>query len=500
MGVPGFFAWLLKQDIKKSIILKELTDKKIQGLYLDSNCLFHPQCFKLLSFYPNETDITKLENLMIKRIINYINYLIDYVKPTDLIYIAVDGVAPVAKINQQRKRRYKSVIDNQIKYNLQRKYHIPHNESWSNIVITPGTDFMIKLDKALCKLKASNSKIIYSSYKEPGEGEHKILQYIKNNIKPDTEDYNVIYGLDADLIFLTFASGVKNLFLLRELQHLDKNHKEKDTLNHPVTDVAEQLCYVSIDNTINTLNQYIIDKLAVSKLIDSELTNFRDDFIFICYFLGNDFIPHIPSIDIKKGGMDMIINAYVHAIERTDEYIIQDKTKLLLNPVTFKLFLSYLVDEENKYFKETLPRYYSKKKYCQATNNYDIEMWELDNMINLERFMKIDPKSLELDPFFLTSPQVALDESKVKYYITCNKPLIYLIRNKINFNKTVYLSSIVCGIKNNNEFTIPLTNKNIFNYSDSDLFCFRSGGALEAAEDMYKDFLIIKKILNSEEG
>ena len=93
-----------------------------------------------------------------------------------------------------------------------------------------------------------------------------------------------------------------------------------------------------------------------------------------------------------------------------------------------------------------------------------------------------------------------LIESKVKYYITCNKPLIYSIRNKINFNKTVYLSSIVCGIKNNNQFTIPLTDKNIFNYSDSDLFCFRSGGALEAAEDMYKDFLIIKKILNSEEG
>ena len=182
MGVPGFFAWLLKQDIKKSIIIKELVGKQIQGLYLDSNCLFHPQCFKLLSFYPGETDVNKLENLMIKRIINYINFLIDYVKPTELIYIAVDGVAPVAKINQQRKRRYKSVIDNQIKYNLQRKYHIPHNESWSNIVITPGTEFMIKLDKALCKLKASNKKIMYSSYQEPGEGEHKILQYIKKNI------------------------------------------------------------------------------------------------------------------------------------------------------------------------------------------------------------------------------------------------------------------------------------------------------------------------------
>ena len=418
MGVPGFFAWLLKQDIKKSIVLKNI-NKKISGLYLDSNCLFHPQCFKLLSYYPNETSITKIEDMMIKRIINYINYLINYVNPTDLIYIAVDGVAPVAKINQQRKRRYKSVIDNDIKFNLQRKYKIPHNESWSNIVITPGTNFMIKLDKALNKLKQSNTKIIYSSYKESGEGEHKILQYIKNNINKNTENINVIYGLDADLIFLTFASEVNNLYLLRELQHLDKKFKENDSKDkHPVSDVNEELCYVSIDNTIQTLNECITNKLAINKdfINIQNLNNFKNDFIFICYFLGNDFIPHIPSIDIKKGGMDLIIDAYVHAIERTGEYLIQDKTNLVINPVTFKLFLNYLVDEETKFFKITLPKHYSKQKYCNLTNDYEIDLWELDNMIDINRFIKISKKELELDPFYLTSSQVNFDKSKSKYY------------------------------------------------------------------------------------
>jgi 5'-3' exonuclease len=436
MGVPGFFAWLLKQDLKKSIVLKNIT-KQPKGLYLDSNCLFHPQCFKLLSYYHNETNITKLEDMMIKRIINYINYLINYVNPSEVIFIAVDGVAPVAKINQQRKRRYKSVIDNDIKFNLQRKYKIPHNESWSNIVITPGTNFMIKLDKALNKLKQINKKIIYSSYKEPGEGEHKILQYIKNNVDKTTEDINVIYGLDADLIFLTFASEVNNLYLLRELQHLDKKFKENDSKDkHPVTDVNEYLCYVSIDNTIQTLNEYITNKLVMNKEFTDikNLNNFRNDFIFICYFLGNDFIPHIPSIDIKKGGMDLVIDAYVHAIERTGEYLIQDKTNLIINPVTFKLFLSFLVEEETKFFKITLPKYYSKQKYCNLTNDYEIDLWELDNMIDIDRFIKINKRDLELDPFYLTSPQIELDNSKSKYYSR------YF---NVNFNQEHQVSKIV---------------------------------------------------------
>jgi 5'-3' exonuclease len=111
MGVPGFFAWLLKNNTHNNIILHSLHN--INALYFDANCLFHPKCFDILKLHSQETDIVRLEDLMIKRIIKYIDYIINFVKPSDLIYIAVDGVAPVAKINQQRKRRYKSVIDNE---------------------------------------------------------------------------------------------------------------------------------------------------------------------------------------------------------------------------------------------------------------------------------------------------------------------------------------------------------------------------------------------------
>lgn len=219
MGVPGFFVWLMKHNTHNNIISNKLDN--IQNLYFDANCLFHPKCFDILKLHSGITDIDKLEELMIKRIIKYIQYIIDFVKPSDKIFIAVDGVAPIAKINQQRKRRYKSVIDKEYQDNLNKKYNINKNNVWSNIVITPGTKFMIKLDKELEKFKQNNTKIIYSSYKECGEGEHKIIRYIKNS-KLNNTSRHVIYGLDADLIFLAMSASSKEneIFLLRELQHL----------------------------------------------------------------------------------------------------------------------------------------------------------------------------------------------------------------------------------------------------------------------------------------
>ena len=102
MGVPAFFRRLLK----KYKILRNNPDKPIRALYIDSNCLFHPQCFKILDLHPDEKDPERLFNLMFERIVAYIDYLIRLTNPTDLVYIAVDGVAPLAKINQQRQRRF----------------------------------------------------------------------------------------------------------------------------------------------------------------------------------------------------------------------------------------------------------------------------------------------------------------------------------------------------------------------------------------------------------
>jgi len=392
MGVPGFFAWLLRNNIHNNIILNKLDN--IDCLYFDANCLFHPKCFDVLKLYSNITDINKLEKLMIDRIIKYITYIIDFVKPSQLVYIAVDGVAPVAKINQQRKRRYKSVLDQEYIKKLNQKYNKQKNESWSNIVITPGTDFMIRLNEEINKFikieKYKHLQIIYSSYLEPGEGEHKIIRYIKEmsdaNLISDKKTH-VIYGLDADLIFLAMSaySDKNNIYLLREYDHIK-------SVNKPITEeINERLCYLSIKNVIDTYNEYIINKLKENEdILDinfDEKYNFSHDFIIICFLLGNDFIPNIPSINIRNYGIEYITDAYCNMFQFYKTYIYKDNK---INLELLKMIFDFLKNYEHEYFSEVLPKYIQKikhKKYM-GSDPYEEEIFNRDNLRNI----KIDNK------------------------------------------------------------------------------------------------------------
>ena len=145
---------------------------------------------------------------MINAVLEYIDKLIEYADPKKGVYLAIDGVAPVAKIKQQRYRRFKSVHDKILFDNIRLKHNKDVHKSWNNSAITPGTVFMEKLHHRILNWAKSkkNKKIIYSSCKTPAEGEHKLLQFIRDNTKNNIQNSYVMYGLDADLIFLCLST------------------------------------------------------------------------------------------------------------------------------------------------------------------------------------------------------------------------------------------------------------------------------------------------------
>lgn len=352
MGVPGFFKWLNDKDNKKELIMKEIKIE-IDNLYLDLNCALHPQCFKILDENPDFKSYLELEEKMIKENIKYLDEIINYVKPKK-IYIAIDGVAPMGKIKQQRYRRYKSVNDKRLYDNIKRKFNRPINRYWNNSAITPGTVFLNKIKEAIINYcKERKEKIIFSSGNTAGEGEHKIIQEIK---KVENETH-VIYGLDADLLFLSLASEKENIYLLREANQFKKK--------------VEGFNYVSI----NRLKKIIVEIFNRDDLDEKRVVL---DFILICFFLGNDFIPHLPSTDIYHHGMDIIIKEYIEILDETKKYIYKENKKI---NTTFIIHLVKKISEKEEENLKLIRKENLEKKIPNYLHGYEKEIYKIDNLL-----------------------------------------------------------------------------------------------------------------------
>lgn len=395
MGVPGVYAWVRDKLKRGRLEVKSLGDHKVHKFYLDANCLFHPQCFKLLAHMEKNKKPLKteeLEELMIERIINYIIYLIIYVGP-EVLFIAVDGVAPAAKMAQQRARRFKSIYDENERNRLYKKHKKKIYNKWTNSVITPGTPFMERLHQRLLRFvkEFEEIPIEYSSYHVAGEGEHKIMNDIRDNGSTD-ENY-VIYGLDADLLFLSLAASKYSIHLLRESILLGKK-KRTDVKEHhdPVEDVTEEMNFVSIDYLRESLSKIAKNALISDDMSDADKSKINDisdiricnDLIVACYFLGNDFLPHIASVDVHSGGIDIIIKAYANAIRLTNSHLVEvTDDSISFNDIVMEEFLKYMAVREDYFFRELLPKKRLMNEKKSAPKDMDPlsrALWDIENM------------------------------------------------------------------------------------------------------------------------
>ena len=251
---------------------------------------------------------------MIEKIISEINKLIHYTEVSELLYIAIDGIAPKGKMKQQRMRRFKKAIET--------KYS--DEKSWDTNAISPGTFFMKRLNNVLKEfIRGYSKKIILSDSDERGEGEHKILRYIRNN---QFTDNICIYGLDADLIMLSLVSGLDNIYLLRE------------RTEYNIEDTNEEFIYLKID----VLKEHLTDSLSRCRVRDKKIV--IDDYIFMCFLLGNDFINHMPSLNLRYGGHDILVRTYLKLQERYQGYfcLIDRKLEHLIHLTFFKEFIQEL--------------------------------------------------------------------------------------------------------------------------------------------------------------
>ena len=245
---------------------------------------------------PFNPDIqVKWEKDLVDTVIAYIKDINTIVNPTNTLYIGVDGVAPMAKIKQQRMRRFKSAIQAEEEARIRAEAKgltyvaLPR---WDTNAITPGTLFMEKLSQALREYAGTNRKIVVSPADEPGEGEQKIMAWIRAHPADDV----VVYGLDADLIVLSLWAhatlGIR-MDLFREETEFNGSIKE-DAFGDT------QYLYLNIQHLSSALHTNYARK-------GQDKSGFLRDFVGLMNILGNDFVCHGLGLKIKDEGVEKLL-------------------------------------------------------------------------------------------------------------------------------------------------------------------------------------------------
>uniref|UniRef100_A0A803THU9 5'-3' exoribonuclease n=1 Tax=Anolis carolinensis TaxID=28377 RepID=A0A803THU9_ANOCA len=413
MGVPAFFRWLSRKYPSIIVSCTEEKPKECNGvkipvdtskpnpnevefdnLYLDMNGIIHP------CTHPEDKPAPKNEDEMMVAIFEYIDRLFNIVRPRRLLYMAIDGVAPRAKMNQQRSRRFRASKEGvegaeekqRIREEIMRKggFLPPEEvkERFDSNCITPGTEFMDNLAKCLRYYVADrlnndpgwkNLTVILSDASAPGEGEHKIMDYIRRQRAQPNHDPNThhcLCGADADLIMLGLATHEPNFTIIREEFKPNKpkpcglcgqfGHEVKECQGLPKEKQGEHDQFA--DSPPGMEQEFIFIRLCVLKeYLERELTMASlpftfdversiDDWVFMCFFVGNDFLPHLPSLEIREGAIDRLVNIYKNVVHKTGGYLTENgyvnlqrvqMIMLAVGEVEDSIFKKRKDDEEN---------------------------------------------------------------------------------------------------------------------------------------------------------
>jgi 5'-3' exonuclease len=347
---------------------------------------------------PHEDTEIFYQTILDKTVLKIEEY-IQQIQPEEILYIAFDGVAPFAKMEQQRNRRYKSAFQLQITSN---------SRKISTSIFTPGTKFMHKLSHHINnaflgkEIKYSVSKIIVATPLEPGEGEHKLYEHLRNF--PVKNSKIAIYGLDADLIMLSLfhLNYTENIYVFREAPEFMKS----------------VLCP---DKTQDKNELWGMDIAQLGRSISNEMAcNFPDnhrmyDYVFLCFFLGNDFLPHFPALNIRTHGIQRLLDVYRECIgNKPNTFLITKTFPLSIHWKELHRFIYQLSKYEHEFI---IQEYEVRKKWEYLGKKGEVEIPNFIKDIDLfEETIQNSPVIFRQEEKYISPSDNGWEE---RYYLRC---------------------------------------------------------------------------------
>lgn len=295
MGVPHLYRHLCRRVPSMVVRDPAHLPARIHHVYVDFNGAVHGAVNDLIDRGERVTDES-----VIAASLAYLESVVERFRPSDLLFVAVDGVPPRAKMLQQMWRRHEHLQESNEKAK-NAKGGGP-GAGWDKNAITPGTPFMARLDDALLAWSDSGrtvANVVVSASSAPGEGEQKMFHHMHAHrqrrdraMDADQETNALLLGLDADLLLMAMCelddreSAYSRMYIVRE------------------QDAAGD-CKGACS---------IVDVGALNRGVGRDLMRGRrdgvTDFVALVALAGNDFVPSLPSVQIRSGGIDHILRIY----------------------------------------------------------------------------------------------------------------------------------------------------------------------------------------------
>ena len=376
MGVPKFYRWISERYPKINQIISDLMlMPEFDNLYLDMNGIIHA------CSHPNDEDVCKAalsEREMMLGMFNYVDRIVtQIIKPKKILFMAVDGVAPRAKLNQQRSRRFRAAKDrlDLTKEARERGEIVDESAAFDSNAITPGTEFMAKVSEHLKWFVRKKMKedpvwqrvtVLFSGHEVPGEGEHKIMQYIREQrelgaLGADTT--HCMYGNDADLIMLGLVTHEPHFTLLREVIDFNANRKDGPRGGGAAAEAQRSMRQVIKQSRssdfqllhVSLLREYLQLEFCCTpdgQPLAWDHERVVDDFVFITFLVGNDFLPHLPSLDIGEHAFDRLFDLYKRMLPTWGEGGYLTDGGEIADPDRLQAYLAQIGAMENDIFSE----------------------------------------------------------------------------------------------------------------------------------------------------
>jgi len=355
MGIPSYYRQLL-QDVPELVIKQHPTDA-LSWLFMDYNGLIY-HCLQRADVpVYSEEHHEDWETAFLEIVVSSTLWMIRQVAPTVGVFLAMDGVVPMAKMRQQRLRRFTSVWLRTQEEKADHAAKATQANRWDTNAITPGTVFMTRLRQRLERMiQEHGSNWHLSSSDEPGEGEHKILSAWRTGAYQGSV---AVYGLDADLIVLSLlgmeTANCSKVWLFREEQVVgakltppreDKSHTPlHKRLDRCHTHSAGEGCGDACVSTMEWFSVHSLRHWLIRDVAPASHRTFLLSYIMAMSFLGNDFLPRSIGLTLRQEGHSVLMDA-LHLLLSQGTFLVCPSTLELQEEGLSRLLRVFASQEE----------------------------------------------------------------------------------------------------------------------------------------------------------